>query len=113
MNPRIVKISNVMTMAGTVVAVIYRMCLNSGVPVTDEARTVVSERGDILSPKYAPEMIAPATIPASKPCALPMPISAKPIVAIVVQELPLIIETIAQTMQEVARKNFGWIIFIP
>lgn len=89
------------------------MCLKSGVPVTDDARTVVSERGDILSPKYEPEMIAPATIPESKPCAWPMPIKARPMVAMVVHELPVIIETIEQTMQAVARKNLGWIIFIP
>lgn len=81
--------------------------------VTDEARTVVSESGDILSPKYEPEMIAPATTPISKPCARPIPINASPMVAMVVQELPVIMETIEQTMQAVARKNFGCIIFIP
>ena len=36
-------------------------------PETAAAKLVVSLNGDILSPKYAPEIIAPATIPKSKP----------------------------------------------
>ena len=50
----------------------------------DEASIVVSDSGEILSPKYAPEIIAPAIHPSLNPCALPMPIRAIPIVAIVV-----------------------------
>ena len=50
-SPATVKITNVITMDGTVVIIMYLMCLNSGVSVTDEARMVVSESGDILSPK--------------------------------------------------------------
>ena len=33
----------------------------------EEARMVVSDKGDILSPKYAPEIMAPAIQPSSKP----------------------------------------------
>ena len=40
------------------------MWVNSGVPAAEDARVVVSESGEILSPKYAPEMIAPAVQPA-------------------------------------------------
>ena len=39
----------------------------------EEARMVVSDKGDILSPKYAPEIMAPAIQPSSKPCAFPIP----------------------------------------
>ena len=55
------------TNEGTVVIIMNRMCVNKGVPDEDEARTVVSERGETLSPKYAPEMIAPAIHPGSYP----------------------------------------------
>ena len=49
--PAMVKIVSVMIMDGTVVIIIYLICLNKGVSVTEEARTVVSDSGDILSPK--------------------------------------------------------------
>ena len=58
-------------------------------------------------------MMAPAIQPSLKPCALPMPIKAIPIVAIVVHELPVITEISAQMMQVDARKKSGWIICIP
>ena len=56
-----------MTNDGTVVTIINLICVKSGVPADEEASTVVSESGDILSPKYAPEMIAPAIHPGSYP----------------------------------------------
>ena len=79
----------------------------------DDAMTVVSDKGEILSPKYAPEMIAPATSPSLNPSAFPMPSRATPIVAIVVQELPIINETRAQMTQAVKRNTFGLIILTP
>ena len=79
----------------------------------EDASTVVSERGEILSPKYAPEMIAPAIRPSLKPSALPMPRSATPMVAMVVQELPSISETAAQMMQAAGRKKDGDSTFTP
>ncbi len=45
------KIISVMVKEGTVVIVIYLICVNKGVPQSEEARTVVSDNGDILSPK--------------------------------------------------------------
>ena len=94
-------------MDGTVVMSIYRICVNRGVSVTDDASTVVSERGDILSPKYAPDSMAPAVHPAEKPSAIPMPMKAVPMVATVVQELPVISET-REHMRHTARRNiFG------
>ena len=50
-------------------------------------------------------MMAPAIHPSSKPCALPMPKRAIPMVAIVVHELPVITDTNAQIMQVEARKK--------
>ena len=52
-------------------------------------------------------MMAPAIQPGSNPCASPIPIKAMPIVAIVVQELPVITETMAQIIHDVARKKVG------
>ena len=40
-----------MTNDGTVVISIYLICVNRGVSAMDDASTVVSDRGDILSPK--------------------------------------------------------------
>ena len=73
----------------------------------DDARMVVSLRGDILSPKYAPEMMAPAVHASDMPNALPMPSSATPMVATVVHELPDSNDTNEQMMQAVTRKNLG------
>ena len=44
-------IINVITNAGMVVIIMYLIWVNNGVPVLEDARTVVSDRGDILSPK--------------------------------------------------------------
>jgi len=74
---------------------------------------VVSLSGDILSPKYAPEIIAPAIQASEKPSALPIPKTAIPIVATVVHELPVISETAAHIKQQAGRKYSGVIIFRP
>ena len=63
------------------------------------ARLVVSESGDILSPKYAPEMTAPAVIGAERPMIWAMPINARPIVPAVVHELPIETATRAQMIR--------------
>ena len=112
-NPAVRKMSSVMVNAGTVVMVIYLICVKRGVPQSEEARTVVSESGDILSPKYAPESMAPAVHPSLKPSALPMPIRATPMVATVVHELPVITETMALMRQLVMRKTWGLMICMP
>ena len=74
---------------------------------------VVSLKGDILSPKYAPEMMAPAVQASLMPKALPMPNSATPIVATVVHELPESSETSAQMIQALTKKNLGDRIWTP
>ena len=57
--------------------------------------------------------MAPAISGSLKPWALPMPIRATPMVAMVVHELPVATETIAHMMQAVTRKIRGLIICIP
>ena len=58
-------------------------------------------------------MIAPAVHPVEKPNASPIPIKAIPMVAIVVHELPVMTETMAQMIQQEARKNVGLNTCIP
>ena len=77
------------------------------------ARLVVSDRGDILSPKYAPDIMAPAVIPAGTPSPLPIPISATPMVPTVDQELPVAVAITAQIRQLASRKTDGDKIFSP
>ena len=85
----------------------YLMCEIKSVPAIAGAKLVVSERGDILSPKYAPEIIAPPIKPSEIPNAVPIPSIAIPIVAIVDQLLPVERETIAQIIQHANRKMEG------
>ena len=59
--PIIPKITAVIIIAGTVVYSMYLTCLYSSTPAMDAAKFVVSESGEILSPKYAPDIIAPAS----------------------------------------------------
>ena len=77
---------------------------NKLLPAIAGARFVVSDNGDILSPKYAPDIIAPAIIVFGIPKALPIPSSAIPIVPTVVHDEPVEIETIEQ-ITVVATKN--------
>ena len=58
-------------------------------------------------------MIAPAIIPSSKPKALPIPRSATPTVATVVQLLPVAMDTTALTMQAAMRNIVGFKICKP
>ena len=53
-------------------------------------------------------MIAPAIHPSGNPIARPMPMSATPIVAMVVHELPVMSDTPPQITHEATRKNDGW-----
>ena len=84
------------------------MCEMRSEPAIAGARLVVSDKGDILSPKYAPLRIAPAISPSEIFKAFPIPIKAIPIVAEVVQELPVAIETIIQIIQAAKRNILGF-----
>ena len=91
----------------------YLICWNNLAPDTAGARFVVSLKGESLSPKYAPEIAAPATIPAGRPKAFPIPIKATPIVADVLQLLPVANETTAHKITHAGKKILGFIISNP
>ena len=83
------------------------MCVNKSVPEIADAKFVVSLSGDSLSPKYAPEITAPAIIPAGIPNAVPIPTSAIPTVAEVVHELPVAIEIMAAIITDAGKNMAG------
>ena len=89
------------------------MCQNRVAPAIAGARLVVSDNGDILSPKYAPDTTAPAVIAAGKPSAAPTPISATPIEPAVDQDEPVASDTIQQRIHAVTRNTFGLMILMP
>ena len=76
-------------------------------PETAGAKLVVSLKGDSLSPKYAPEITAPATIPSGISIALPIPINAIPTVAEVVQLLPVEMDIMAHMIKQEGKKIVG------
>src|SRR3990167_6107852 len=96
-----------MSIDGMVVGIMLRMCANTLVSVTAAARLVVSDRGDILSPKNEPETTAPAVQYSGMPKAVPMPTSARPTVPTVVQLEPIDSETTEQSSIEAARNQTG------
>ena len=50
------------THAGMVVYIMFLICSNKSMPTMEAAMPVVSDSGDILSPKNAPDTIAPPVI---------------------------------------------------
>jgi hypothetical protein len=110
---KIINTIRLIVIVGIVVIVKYLMCVNRSDPEIAGARFVVSLNGDNLSPKYAPEMIAPAAIPVGIPIAFAIPIKAMPTVADVVQLLPVDIEIMAQIIKHEGRNIEGWSIFKP
>ena len=65
-------------------------------PTSWGTRIVVSDSGVILSPKYAPQITAPAAIASERPSTLAIPTKATPSVPAVVHELPVTMPTRAQ-----------------
>ena len=98
---------------GRVVYNRYLIWLNKSHSAMAEAKFVVSLRGDNLSPKYAPDMTAPAVISGLIPIACPIPISAIPIVADVDQLLPVTRDVKAARITAVGKNIVGFIIFNP
>src|SRR5699024_7597200 len=96
-----------MIRAGIVSQSMWRMWSKSFTPPIAAARFVVSDNGESLSPKNAPEMTAPATRGAGKPIPSPMAMNAMPTVAMVVSELPKTSDTTAGTRQASAEKIMG------
>ena len=72
-SPTMVYINNAIIIAGDEVSIKYLIWVNNSTLQDDDAKTVVSERGETLSPKYAPEIIAPAIQPSLYPIICPMP----------------------------------------
>ena len=103
--PRIQKIINDTTNEGIVDHIIFLIWAKRSLPAIAEAKLVESERGDILSPKTAPEMTAPATSAGLTFIATPIPKRAIPIVEIVVKPLPIERPTREQTIKVEGTKN--------
>ena len=94
-------------MAGTVVGSIPLIWSQSSTPAAAGVRLVVSDNGDILSPKKAPETIAPPVKCAGMPSPMPIPIIASPTVPTVPQEVPVATEIMAQIIQTENKKEEG------
>lgn len=75
----------------------FLICANNSDSAMAEAKFVESDSGDVLSPKIAPEMIAPATNAGLKPIVVPIPNRAIPIVEMIVNALPMEVPMMAQT----------------
>lgn len=69
------------------------------------ARLVESDKGELLSPKIAPERIVPATNAGFKPINVPTPINATPTVDNVVNALPINVPTMAEVNKAVGKRT--------
>ena len=83
------------------------MCSHRPISAAAGVRLVVSDKGDILSPKKAPDTIAPAVMAGGMPSPSPMPIIASPTVPAVPQEVPVAKEITAQIRHRKNRKLDG------
>ena len=98
-----------MPIAGPAVQNMFLMCwpVVRPRPTSFGTRIVVSESGDILSPKYAPQITAPAAAASERPMTFDMPTKATPSVPAVVHELPVTMPTTAQIAAVVTKKMVG------
>jgi len=96
--PRIMKMTRLIPSAGPAVQNMFLMCwpVVRPRPTNWGTRMVVSDNGVILSPKYAPQITAPAAVASGRPSTLAIPTKATPRVPAVVQELPVTMPTTAQ-----------------
>ena len=99
------KTSNETKKAGMVVHIKFLIWANKSVPAIADARLVESDRGEVLSPKIAPDKIAPATKAGLIFIVIPIPKRAIPIVEMVVKALPIETPTKAQTKKTDGTKN--------
>ena len=76
--------------------IMKRILVITSHPAMAGAKFVVSDRGLILSPKYAPEITAPAVIGRLKDSPKAIPIKATPIVPMVPQDEPVATEVMEQ-----------------
>ena len=89
------------------------MCDHKSVPAPNGARFVLSEIGDILSPKSAPQTIIPAVTAGLIPKDAPIPINTIPNVLAVPQEVPTAIDMIEQRINPTGKNKAGVIHFNP
>ena len=73
-----------------------------------DARLVVSDTGDILSPNVAPHTTMPATMGSGMFMAAPIPISTTPIVPTVPHDVPVATDITAHKINPTARKILGF-----
>ena len=86
------------------------ICSYNSLPAAIGAKLVVSESGDNLSPKNAPETTAPAVAGNDTPSPPAIPIMATPIVPADPQDVPVTIASIADDKNAVTNINLGFII---
>ena len=82
-------------------------------PAIAGANVVVSDIGESLSPKYAPDIIAPAITGLGNPSPSPIPTRAIPTVEAVLHELPVERDTIEHIITVTGKNTNGLIIFKP
>lgn len=73
-----------------------------------ELNTTMSDTGEHLSPKYAPQTIAPAVRGTGRPMPIEIPMKATPIVPIVVQEEPVMLERTEHMMTMKGKYHDGF-----
>ena len=78
-----------------------------------EASRVVSDSGESLSPKWEPEIIAPAAKGRGTPMPAATPMSATPTVAAVPQQAPVAREVMEQMMKARGRNIWGLMSLMP
>ena len=97
--PSIANKPNEMSPAGSVLHKICLMCVKRSVSTTAEAKLLVSDNGDNLSPKIPPLIIAPATKAGFRFMVTPMSKKAIPTVDVTVKALPTAAPTRVQTIK--------------
>ena len=98
---------NVTPQAGTVVHIKFLMWAKRSVPEMALAKFVDSDKGELLSPKIAPDKTIPATIAGFIPINVPTPINETPTVDKVVKALPIKAPTSEVVTNAVGKKNAG------
>ena len=74
--------------------------------LVEDARMVVSEMGESLSPKMAPERTAPTMTSTGIPMLTPTLTQAMPTVPAVLQELPIQLQRTAQSRKKMGRTHW-------
>ena len=106
-NPNMVKAIPVIANAVRDTGIIPRTWSITSISAIAAERTQLSESGESLSPKYAPERTAPAVTGAGTPIAEPIPIIAIPAVPTVPHDVPVASEVIPHSISVAGRNTAG------